>query len=71
MEKKDKTVLPQERCSTLTSSETLSPGKGIQLRSECISQLDPWHALMEKGGISQDQYEELKKAIFSDIFGKQ
>ena len=59
-----KTVLPQERCPTLTSSETLSPRKRIQLRSECISQLDRLHALMEKGGISQDQYEKLSSVTY-------
>ena len=47
----------------------LSPSKRIHLRTECISQLDRWHALLEKGGIDLDQYETLKKTIFSDMFG--
>ena len=44
-----------------------SPGKRINMRSQCIDQLDKWHALMEKGAISSKEYEELQKTILNDI----
>ena len=44
-----------------------SPSKRINLRSQCIEQLDKWHSLMEKGAISSQQYEELQATILSDI----
>ena len=44
-----------------------SPGKRIHLRSECIEQLSHWHSLMEKGGITAAEYEDLSKNILGDI----
>ena len=44
-----------------------SPGKRINMRSQCIDQLDKWHALMEKGAISSKEYGELQKTILDDI----
>ena len=41
----------------------MSPGKRINLRSECMDQLNKWHGLLEKGAISQTQYDEFKKII--------
>ena len=46
---------------------SLSPGKRINMRSECIDQLEKWHKLMECGAISNDQYKELKDTILKDI----
>lgn len=46
---------------------TLSPGKRISYRSECIDQLDKWHTLLEKGAISHVQFEELQATILGDI----
>ena len=48
-------------------SSSMSPGKRINLRSECIDQLNKWHGLLEKGAISQTQYDEFKKKIIGDI----
>lgn len=45
----------------------LSPGKRVHLRSECIDQLSRWHSLKESGGISSDEYNELRKNIIGDI----
>ena len=45
----------------------LSPGKRVHLRSECIDQLSRWHSLKESGGISAEEYEELRKNIIGDI----
>ena len=37
--------------------------KKIQLRSELIDQMSKWHSLLQAGGISQDDYDELHKDI--------
>jgi len=57
---------PAEDQQTSTCT-TISPSKRVGLRSECIKQLDQWHTLLEKGGITKDQYDELQKTIFDDI----
>ena len=51
-----------------SSSLTASPGKRVSLRSECINQLDKWHSLLEKGIVSQEQYDQMQKTILSDMF---
>ena len=51
-----------------SSSVAVSPGKRVSLRSECINQLDKWHSLLEKGIISQEQYDKMQKTIMSDMF---
>jgi hypothetical protein len=53
---------------TLSSSAAVSPGKRVSLRSECINQLDKWHSLLEKGIITQEQYEDMQKAILKDMY---
>ena len=45
----------------------MSPGERINMRSECIDQLEKWHRLMESGAISAQQYHELQQTILSDI----
>ena len=50
-----------------TDAVAVSPGKRINLRSECITQLDKWHQLKERGVISKEQYEELQKTILTNI----
>ena len=52
----------------VSESTTLSPRKRIQLRTECINQLGTWHTLLEKGGISREQYDQLQKEILGGIF---
>ena len=41
-----------------------------RLRLQCIDQLDKWHSLLEKGGITQTQYDKLQKEILGDNFDK-
>ena len=41
------------------SASSASPGKRLQMRSECIDQLDKWYQLMEKGAITNEQYKEI------------
>ena len=45
----------------------VSASKRITMRSECMSQLDKWHGLKERGIISEDQYKEVQDKIMSDI----
>lgn len=49
------------------ASDTMSPGKRIQYRSQCIDQLDKWHDLKKRGVITESQYAEMQDAILSDI----
>uniref|UniRef100_A0A1X7UNK9 SHOCT domain-containing protein n=1 Tax=Amphimedon queenslandica TaxID=400682 RepID=A0A1X7UNK9_AMPQE len=53
--------------ASATSGVTLSPGKTVIYRTECINQLDKWHSLLEKGIISKAQFEELQGTILSDV----
>jgi hypothetical protein len=50
-----------------TASASVSPGKRINLRGQCVDQLQKWHTLLESGAITQDQYEEFKLTIMHDI----
>ena len=49
------------------SSVRVSPGKRLNMRSECIDQLDKWYRLVEKGAITSAQYTEIKDDIMADI----
>ena len=44
-----------------------SPGKRIQLRTQCIDQLTKWHKLMEDEVISTEEYQEMHKTIMNGI----
>ena len=46
---------------------SVSPGKRIHLRSECIDQLTKWHKLMNDGVISVEEYQDMHKTILGDI----
>lgn len=39
----------------------------VQCRSECMDQLSKWHSLLEKGVITQQQYNGLQSSIIDDI----
>ena len=59
--------------TTSTSTSTtgilvISPGKRINLRTQCIQQLQQLGELLEKGNITQEQYEKLQSTILSDIY---
>ena len=54
--------------STGAKSEVaISPGERIMYRTECINQLDKWYNLLEKGAITQSQFQELQDTILPDI----
>lgn len=55
------------KTATPASAVGISPSKRIDLRSKCIDQLDKWHALMERGAISSNEYKDLQATILSDI----
>lgn len=58
----------KNKSSTSASmSAELSPVKRINLRTECINQLDKWHELLEKGAITLEQYTQLQGTILGDI----
>ena len=48
------------------STATVSPGKRLQMKLECIDQLDKWHQLMEEG-VTAEQYKEIQDNIMNDI----
>jgi hypothetical protein len=52
---------------TSSSSVAISPGKRINLRGQCVEQLQKWHDLLEGGAITKEQYDELKSTIIDDI----
>ena len=46
---------------------SISSVNKVNMRSECIQQIDKWYDLKQKGAISEAQYEELQAVILSDI----
>ena len=50
-----------------THATALSPQRRINIRSECIQQLNQWHQLMEKGAISSEEYKQTQETILSDM----
>ena len=51
------------------SGTSVSPAKRISMRTQLLSQMDhAWHSLLEKGGISKQQYDELQAALLKDIY---
>ena len=53
--------------STSDSAIGISPGKRINLRSECVQQLDKWHQLLEKGAITELEYKETQEPILKEM----
>lgn len=49
------------------STTGVSPCKRVTMRTACIEQMDKWHSLLEKGGITQQQYDTLQEKIMSDM----
>ena len=50
-----------------STSATISPGKRVNLRSECMDQLDKSLSLLQKGCITQEQYDNLRDKILKDM----
>ena len=54
--------------SALVSAEAgISPCKKLNMCTACIEQLDKWHGLLEKGGLTQGQYTQLQEKIMSNM----
>ena len=53
--------------STGSSTQPESPGKRIRYRGECMDQLTKWHSLLEKGIITEEQYQSFVGKILNDI----
>ena len=51
----------------MTDLPSMSPGKRISLRTECMDQLKKWHSLLEMGAITASEYDEFQKKIVGDI----
>ena len=49
------------------SAVSVSPDKSVHLRGQLVDQLLKWHELLEKGGITQTQYDELQGTIMKDV----
>ena len=63
----DKPFFRSSHKSAHTSTSTLSPGKRINMRGQCVDQLLKFHELFEKGVIPKEQYEEFQASILSDV----
>ena len=48
-------------------SAGISPSKRVTLHTECMKELEMWHSLLEKGGISKEQYADLQQTILKDF----
>ena len=61
--------LPFWRGTSINKKEpsAVSPGKRICLRGQCVDQLLKWHELLEKGAITQSQYNEFHSSIMDDV----
>ena len=59
----DKSLSNERACT----SNTLSPGRKITLRSQLVDQLARWHELLERGAISKQQYDTFQHTILGDM----
>lgn len=53
--------------SSSTSSSLISPIRRLRVRTECLEQLQKVGELLEKGTISQAQFDKLQEAIMDDV----
>ena len=56
-----------DNSAPVSAEAGISPCKKLNMRTACIEQLDKWHGLLEKGGITQGQYTQLQEKIMSDM----
>ena len=52
---------------SISTSASISPGKRVNLRSECMDQLDKSLTLLQKGCITLEQYDNLRDKILEDM----
>lgn len=57
---------PVKKAAVVTDVATSSTSR-VSIRSQLLDQLSKWHKLNIDGVVSDDEYEELKKTIISDI----
>ena len=57
----------KSKCVQEATQDGISPGKRLNMRTECINQLDKWHSLMERGAITVEQYKEFQDSILGDM----
>ena len=62
-----KSTTPPVSSNQSQGSNNVTPTKRLGMRTECIDQLSKWHALLQSGAISNEQYEELKGVILKDM----
>ena len=53
--------------SSVSSEASVSPYKWINLRGQCVQQLLQLHELLEKGGISKEQYDDMQSTIMDEV----
>lgn len=77
-DKKSTTVAAQstEKSTIVSANNThssqnlpsgISPSKRVNLRTECMKQLEIWYSLLEKGMITKEQYDEVQGTILNDM----
>lgn len=59
--------LAKRLSSGIGTVASVSPIKKVSVRSELLDQLGKWHKLNENGVVCNEEYEELKRTILSDI----
>ncbi len=57
----------QKLLSSTDTEITVSPSKRVNLRGQCVQQLLQLHELLEKGGISKEQYDEMRGTIMDEV----
>ena len=60
----DDSTPPKKPLSSTSVATTSSPTRWVTLRTECIKS---WHTLLERGAISQSDYDEILPLIMKDI----
>ena len=66
-DKKSTAVAAHDTHSSHSLPSGISPSKRVNLRTECIKQLELWYSLLEKGGITQEQYDDFQGIILNDM----
>lgn len=58
---------PKKKVPPNSNEITVSPSKRVNLRGQCVQQLLKLHELLEKGGISKEQYDEMQRSIMEEV----
>lgn len=52
---------------TASSVQDLSPAKKVHMQVESTKQLAEWHALLQQGIVTKEQYNEIQGLILKDM----